>query len=91
MYKNTLRRLINRAKKLYFLGQLIKQRGKSRKTWQTLDNALHKKSHKSLPDGVLIIVGMCNDKKNMSNAINEYFDTICRNNNPCNNSVPYTN
>ena len=34
---------------------------------------------------------MCSDKKNMANAFNEYFATICTNNNPCNNTVPHTN
>ena len=86
----TLRRLINQAKKLYFSGQFIKQRGNDRKTWQTIDNALHRKPHKSSPDGVLINGDMCNDKKNMANAFNEYFATICTNNNPCNNTVPHT-
>ena len=68
MYKNALRRLINYAKKLYFSGQFIKQRGNGRKTWQTIDNALHRKPHKSSPDGVLINRDMCSDKKNMENA-----------------------
>ena len=90
MYKNTLQRLINQAKKLYFSGQFIKQRGNGRKTWQTIDTALHRKPHKSSPDGVLINGDMCNDKKNMANAFNEYFATICTNNNPCNNTVPHT-
>ena len=89
-YKNTLRRLINQAKKLYFSSQFIKQRGNGRKTWQTIDNALHRKPHKSSPDGVLINGDMCSDKKNMANAFNEYFATICTNNNPCNNTVPHT-
>ena len=64
MYKNTLRGLINQAKKLYFSSQFIKQRGNGRKTWQTIDNALHRKPHKSSPVGVLINGDMCSDKKN---------------------------
>ena len=32
-YKNTLRHLVNQAKKLYFSSQFIKQRGNGRKTW----------------------------------------------------------
>ena len=30
-------------------------------------------------------------KKTMANSFNEYFATICTNNNPCNNTVPHTN
>ena len=91
MYKNTLRRLINQAEKLYFSGQFIKQRGNGRNTWQNIDNALHRKPHKSSPNGVLINGDMCSDKKNMANAFNEYVATICTNNNPCNKTVPHTN
>ena len=90
MYKNTLRSLNNQAQKLYFSSQFIKQRGNGRKTWQTIDNTLHRKPHKSSPDGVLINGDMCSDKKNMANAFNEHFATIT-NNNPCNNTVPTLN
>ena len=55
MYKNTLRHLINQAKKLYFSRQFIKQRGNGKKTWLTIDNKLHRKPHKSPPDGNTII------------------------------------
>ena len=34
---------------------------------------------------------MLYDKKNMANAFNEYFATICTNNSPCNSTVPRTN
>ena len=33
---------------------------------------------------------MCSVRKNMANAFNEYFATICTNNNPYNNTVPHT-
>ena len=58
---------------------------------QTIDNALHKKTHKSSPVGVLLNGDMCSDKKNITNAFNEYFATICTNNNPCNNTILQTN
>ena len=35
-YKSTLRRLINQAKKLYFSGQFLKQRGNGRKNGKQL-------------------------------------------------------
>ena len=41
-----------KPKKLYFSGQFIKQRGNGRKTWQTIDNALHRKSNKTSPNAV---------------------------------------
>ena len=53
--KNTLRRLINQAKKLYFSSQFIEQRGNGRKTWQTIDNALHKKSNRPISQTVFML------------------------------------
>ena len=43
VYKNTLRRLINQAKNIYFSTQFEKNRGDGKTTWQTIDNALHRK------------------------------------------------
>ena len=76
-YKSTLRRLINQAKKLYFSGQFFKQRGTGRKTWQTIDNALHRKSNRISPNAILIDGDICINKENMANAFNKYFANIC--------------
>ena len=85
-YKNTLRRLINQAKKLYFSGQFIKQRGNGRKTWQTIDNALHRKSNKTSPNAILIDGDICTNKENMANAFNNYFANICTTTQPPNDN-----
>ena len=76
-YKCTLRRLINQAKKPYFSGQFLKQRGNGRKTWQTIDNALHRKSNRISPNAILIDGDICTNKENMANAFNKYFANIC--------------
>ena len=76
-YKSTLRRLINQAKKLYFSGQFLKQRGNGRKTWQTIDNALHRKSNRISPNVILIDGDICTNKENMANAFHKYFANIC--------------
>ena len=76
-YKNTLRRLINQDKKLYFSGQFIKQKGNGRKTWRTIDNALHRKFHKISPNAVLIDGDIFTNKENMANAFNNYFADMC--------------
>ena len=44
VHKNTLRRLINQAKNIYFSTQLEKNRGDGKTTGQTIDNALHRKN-----------------------------------------------
>ena len=55
VYKNTLRRLINQAKNISFSTQFEKNRGDGKKkTWQTIDNALHRKKPTSTPDAIVI-------------------------------------
>ena len=46
VYKNMLCRLINQAKNIYLSTQFEKKnRGDGKKTWQTIDNALHRKKN----------------------------------------------
>ena len=66
-----------KQKKLYFPGQIIKQRGTGSKTWQTIDNALHRKSNKTSPNAELIVADICTNKENMANACNNNFANIC--------------
>ena len=54
VYKNTLRRLINQAKNIYFSTQFEKNRGGGKNTWQTIDNALNRKNPTSTPDAIMI-------------------------------------
>ena len=42
-YKNTLRKTIAQAKKLYYSNQFARHVGNGQKTWQTIDSALHRK------------------------------------------------
>ena len=53
-YKNTLRRLINQAKKNIILNNLTKTNVMAKKTWQTIDPALHRKTPKFSPDAIII-------------------------------------
>ena len=47
------------------------------KTWQTIDNALHRKSNRISPNAILIDGDICTNKENMANAFNKYFANIC--------------
>ena len=53
-YKNTLRKIITQAKKIYFSNQFTRHVGNGQKTWQTIDNALNRKPPKSTPDTISI-------------------------------------
>ena len=79
-YKNTLRKTITQAKKNYFSNQFTRHVGNGQKTWQTIDNALNRKPPKSTPDTISIDSKLCTNKKDIANEFNNYFATICANN-----------
>ena len=78
MYKNTLRRLINQAKNIYFLTQFEKNRSDGEKTWQTIDNALHRKNPTSTPDAIVIDGALLTNTTEMAESFNNYFSTVCK-------------
>ena len=75
-YKNLLRRLINQAKTLYYGTKFNRHRGNGKKTWRTLDNALHRKTKRTTPDAMLIKEEICTNKTDIADAFNDYFATI---------------
>ena len=79
-YKNTLRKTITQAKKNYFSNQFTRHVGNGQKTWQTIDNALNRKPPKSTPGTISIDSKLCTNKKDIANEFNNYFATICANN-----------
>ena len=76
-YKNSLRKVINLAKNYYFSTQFQKNKGDGKKTWETLDNVLHRKTSKSSPDAIQINDKLSTDKTEMADSFNTYFSTIC--------------
>ena len=79
-FKNTLRRTINHAKKLYFHTQFEKHEGNGTKTWRTVDNALNRKARRTTPDAISIDNHLCTSKPKIADEFNNYFATICANN-----------
>ena len=76
-YKNSLRKIINRAKNYYFSTQFQKNKEDGKKTWETLDNVLHRKTSKYSPDAIQINGKLSMDKTEMVESFNIYFSTIC--------------
>ena len=72
----TLRRLINQAKNLYFSTQFEKKRSDGKKTWQTIDNALHRKNPTSTPDAIVIDGTLSTKTTKMVESFNNYFSTV---------------
>ena len=52
----------------------------AKKTWQTIDSALHRKPPKSNSELISINSKLCTNKKEIANEFNNYFATICANN-----------
>ena len=89
-YKNTLRKTIAQAKKLYYSNQFARHVGNGQKTWQTIDSALHRKPPKSTPESISINSKLCTNKKEIANEFNNYFATICANNEIPDTSTHFT-
>ena len=85
-HKNTLRKTIKEAKKKYFSNQFGRYEGNGKKTWQTIDNALHRKSRKTIPDAISVNTRLNTNKQEIANEFNKYSATIC-----ANNQIPTTN
>ena len=76
-YKSLLRRLINQAKNKYYSKQFDKNRRNGKKTWHTIDQALHRKIPKSTPDAIIIDNKLSTDRKDIADFFNIYFSTVC--------------
>ena len=87
-YKNVLRRLINRAKIIYYFTQFENNKDDGRKTWRTMDNLLHRKSSKSIPDAIIVEDKLATDKGKIADAFNKYFATVCMTNENANQNLP---
>ena len=85
-YKNTLRKTITEAKKRYFSNRFGRYEGNGKKTWKTIDNALHRKSRKAIADAISVNTKLSTNKQGIANEFNKYFATIC-----ANNHTPTTN
>ena len=72
-----MRKTITRA---IFSNQFTRHVGNGQKTWQTIDNVLNRKPPKSTPDTISIDSKLCTNKKDRANEFNNYFATICANN-----------
>ena len=81
-----MRKTIAQAKKLYYSNQFARHVGNGQKTWQTINSALHRKPPKSTTDSISIDSKLCTNKKEIANEFNNYFATIC-----ANNEIPDTN
>ena len=56
------------------------------KTWKTIDDALHRKSRKAIPDAISVNTKLSTNKQENADEFNKYFVTIC-----ANNHTPTTN
>ena len=64
-YKITLRKTITQVKKRYFSNQLRRYEVNGKKTWKTIDNALHRKSRKAIPDAISVNTKLSTNKQEL--------------------------
>ena len=73
---------------IYYSIQSENNKGDGRKTWRTMDNLLHKKSSKSIPDAIIVEDKLATDKGKIADAFNKYFATVCMTNENANQNLP---
>ena len=81
-YKNTLRKTITEG--IFRIN--LEDMKVMAKTWKTIDDALHRKSRKAIPDAISVNTKLSTNKQENANEFNKYFVTIC-----ANNHTPTTN
>ena len=69
--------LLTYMQKLLFFNAIPKKYRRWKKTWETLDNVLLRKTSKSSPDAIQINDKLSTDKTGMADPFNTYFSTIC--------------
>ena len=92
-YKNIIRRSIKEAKRLYYQNTFNRYSNDLRKTWQTINQALNKKSKTaSFPSEFELENGtVVKDQKAIANEFNKYFISIGEATNNSSNSNYTTN
>ena len=53
-----------------------------------MDNLLHRKSSKSIPDAIIVEDKLATDKGKIADAFNKYFATVCMTNENANQNLP---
>ena len=77
-YQNVLRRLINQSENMYYSTQFENNKGDGRKTWRTMNNLLHRKSSKSIPDAIILKINYLQIKVKLpTHLINNDNDNEC--------------
>lgn len=79
-YKNTLNKLITKAKKDYFSKQIEKNKNSSKSLWDCINNICGKLKPKTKIDSITLENGtIINDKKEIANSFNKYFTEVGEN------------
>ena len=63
-----MKRLINQDKNNYCSRQFDRNRCNGKKTWRTIDQALHRKTPKSTPVAIIIDNKLSTDRKEMADS-----------------------
>ena len=72
VYKNTLRRLINQAKNIYYSKLFDRNKRNGKHTLRITDQALHRKTPKSTLDSIMIDK-LSTDRKQMVDSFNRAY------------------
>ena len=77
-FKNTLRRSINAAKRLYYLRTFALYRNDIKQTWSVIKGTLQKKLHSAPSNKFILNNATITDPDEIANEFNKYFINIGR-------------
>ena len=77
-FKNTLRRSINAAKRLYYLRTFALYRNDIKQTWSVIKDTLQKKLHSAPSNKFILNNATITDQDRIANEFNKYFINIGR-------------
>lgn len=77
-YRNTLRKTIANAKKLYYSNLFNQYKNNLRKIWSIISDTLNKKKHQLIPEYMIINGIQCFDQQQIVDQFNNYFVSIVK-------------
>jgi len=75
-YRNTLRKVIDKAKKIYYTNLFDRFKNNIKKTWSLISETLNKTKQSLIPEKMIIDNHECGNRQTIVNQFNSYFSKI---------------
>ncbi len=80
LYRNLYAKILRNSKKLYFQKKLIEYQSNTKKTWEIIKKAIHKKGKEKVVTKILNVNGnILSEPNQIAEQFNEYFTNVAKN------------